>query len=130
MDTNFKALVGRAAHDVCAALANVWPGQYGAVEQGGETVVGDDRGSLHFGKKPLAEHAPDRAPGVIWSEAEQKRRANVVFFEERKQAWHAFARPFEGINVDLECEEFFHEEGVNLRRNGSKSATRTWQKAW
>src|SRR5206468_6986215 len=103
-DADLEARVAHRAHDVAAAPADVGSGKQGAVEQGPQAVVGDDRGARYLGEKPAAERALDRPAGVIRADAEQKGRARAVFLEHVDQARHPLAGAVVGIDVDLEGE--------------------------
>src|SRR5262245_41065590 len=61
-----------------------------------------DRGSLHLADESLAEHAPDRTPGVIGPQAEEKSGLCAEALEKIREPWRAFARATFSVDVDLE----------------------------
>src|SRR4051812_9778889 len=70
MDADLEAQGLHGAHNRCATLADVGPGQHGAIQQRSHPIVGNDGSAPHFAQEAFAKYALDRAAGVIETEAE------------------------------------------------------------
>ncbi len=66
----FMAGAVGVSHGICGASADVRAGQQCAVQQGFQAIVAGHRCALNLGEEAGAKHPLERAPGVIWPEAE------------------------------------------------------------
>src|SRR4029077_482737 len=92
-------------HLEAATAADARTGKQHSIEQGLQSVVLEHGGALHLAEKPAAECAPDRTPGVIGPEAEEKSGAHTKTLEDGGEVHGALARAAVRIHIDLERDE-------------------------
>lgn len=54
----------------------------------------------HFVQKGRFNQAPQVTPHIVWPDAEEKRRAHVVFAQQLQQPRHTLARAAKGVDVN------------------------------
>jgi hypothetical protein len=82
--------------------------------------VAGHRSALNLGEEAGAKHPLERAPGVVWPEAEQKGGAELMFFEQAQQGRYAFERAPQGIDIDFERK---NGHGIRQKQGGPLRAT-------
>src|SRR6516165_4869594 len=102
MHTDLEAAACDLLHFAAATTADVRAGEQHSVQQRLQAVVLEHRGALHLAEEPAAERAPDRPPGVIRSEAEEKGGVDAQPPEQIRETYRALAGAAVGVHIDLE----------------------------
>ena len=102
MDADLVSRRGGRAHDVGAAQTDVGARQQRAVQQRPDAVVLDDGRALDLREEAGSQRPLQRTAGVIGSEAEEEGAAQSMTGQQVEEARHAFERPAQRIDVDLQ----------------------------
>jgi hypothetical protein len=104
VDARLVPAIAYRLHHVARAPSDVRTGQQRAVEQRAPAVMLDDRGAPHLAQETRAQHAADRAAGVVAAEREEERGVDIVAAEQLDQRRHALARAAQRVDVHLQPE--------------------------
>ena len=102
MHADFKPTIPDIAHDRTASPRNMRGGQQGSIQQRPEAIVFQHGGAAHLAHETAAEGAFDGAPGLIRTQAEQKRGPHVQPLEQAGQPRDPFQGAAIRIHVDFE----------------------------
>jgi hypothetical protein len=102
MQARFKSRVAHRAHVGGSAPTDVRARPQQTIHQGTKSVVRDDGGSHHLGKKAAAKDSLDRPAGVIGADAEKKTGLGAVRLQDIAQPRHTVARAAQRVDIDFE----------------------------